>query len=43
VPVKRILLGGDPAKVASRDSLQNPHALDWFARWASERTPAATS
>jgi acetoacetyl-CoA synthetase len=35
VPVKRILLGHDPAKVASRDSLQDPAALDWFVEWAS--------
>jgi acetoacetyl-CoA synthetase len=28
VPVKRILLGADPAKVASRDTLANPAALD---------------
>ncbi|MEA2332020.1 MAG: acetoacetyl-CoA synthetase [Thermoleophilaceae bacterium] len=38
VPVKRILLGGDPAKVASRDSLANPDALDWFAARAGELT-----
>jgi acetoacetyl-CoA synthetase len=36
VPVKRILQGGDPSKVASRDSLANPAALDWFAERASE-------
>jgi acetoacetyl-CoA synthetase len=30
VPVKRILMGADPAKVVSRDSLANPEALDWF-------------
>jgi acetoacetyl-CoA synthetase len=30
VPVKRILLGAEPAAVASRDSLANPEALDWF-------------
>jgi acetoacetyl-CoA synthetase len=36
VPVKRILQGGDPAKVASRDSLQNPAALDWFAERAAQ-------
>jgi acetoacetyl-CoA synthetase len=30
VPVKRILLGADPETVASRDSLANPEALDWF-------------
>jgi acetoacetyl-CoA synthetase len=33
VPVKRILLGHDPTKVASRDSLANPAALDWFVAW----------
>jgi acetoacetyl-CoA synthetase len=38
VPVKRILQGGDPAKVASRDSLANPAALDWFAEHAGELT-----
>lgn len=31
VPVKRILSGADPANVASRDSLADPAALDWFA------------
>ena len=41
VPVKRILLGADPEKVASRDALANPAALDSFVAWARERTPAA--
>jgi acetoacetyl-CoA synthetase len=36
VPVKRILMGADPAAVASRDSLANPEALDWFV---SQRAP----
>jgi acetoacetyl-CoA synthetase len=31
VPVKRLLMGAPPAEVASRDSLANPEALDWFA------------
>jgi acetoacetyl-CoA synthetase len=35
VPVKKILMGGDPEKAASRDSLANPEALDWFVRYAS--------
>jgi len=35
VPVKRILMGAEPATVASRDSLANPEALDWFV---SQRT-----
>jgi acetoacetyl-CoA synthetase len=30
VPVKRILMGTEPSTVASRDSLANPEALDWF-------------
>jgi acetoacetyl-CoA synthetase len=34
VPVKRILMGTPPEQVASRDSLANPHALDYFARLA---------
>jgi acetoacetyl-CoA synthetase len=38
VPVKRILQGGDPGKVASRDSLANPAALDWFVDRAGELT-----
>jgi acetoacetyl-CoA synthetase len=36
VPVKKILLGADPAGAASRDSLANPGALDWFAARAPE-------
>ncbi|MBS1677675.1 MAG: acetoacetate--CoA ligase [Actinobacteria bacterium] len=35
VPVKRILMGADPAKVVSRDSLANPEALDWFVGLAA--------
>ena len=34
VPVKKILLGGDPERAASRDSLANPAALDWFVERA---------
>ena len=34
VPVKRLLTGAPPADVASRDSLANPEALDWFSRFA---------
>ena len=35
VPVKRILMGTPPEKAASRDSLANPAALDWFVEFAS--------
>ncbi|HEX5617616.1 MAG TPA: acetoacetate--CoA ligase [Solirubrobacteraceae bacterium] len=34
LPVKKILMGADPETAASRDSLQNPAALDFFVRWA---------
>ena len=37
VPVKRILAGVAPERAASRDSLANPAALDWFAAFARER------
>ncbi|HEX4731847.1 MAG TPA: acetoacetate--CoA ligase [Solirubrobacterales bacterium] len=34
VPVKRILMGADPTRVVSRDSLANPEALDYFVALA---------
>jgi len=34
VPVKRILRGTPPEQAASRDSLANPAALDWFVELA---------
>ena len=34
VPVKKILSGTPPEQAASRDSLANPAALDWFAELA---------
>ncbi len=34
VPVKRILMGTPPERAASRDSLANPAALDWFVELA---------
>ncbi len=37
VPVKRILMGEQPERAASRDSLQNPAALDWFSGLAARR------
>jgi len=36
LPVKKILMGTDPEKAASRDSLQNPAALDFFVSWAKD-------
>ena len=43
VPVKRILTGSDPARVASRDSLANPAALDWFVELAARLGEAQRS
>jgi acetoacetyl-CoA synthetase len=40
VPIKRILMGTDPERAASRDSLQNPAALDWFVRFAASEAEA---
>ncbi len=37
VPVKRILMGTPADKAASRDSLQDPAALDWFVDLAGRR------
>jgi acetoacetyl-CoA synthetase len=37
VPVKKVLMGADPDTAASRDSLGNPEAFDWFVNYAKER------
>jgi acetoacetyl-CoA synthetase len=37
VPVRRILAGHPPEKVASRDAMMNPSALDWFVELAEAR------
>jgi acetoacetyl-CoA synthetase len=37
LPVKRILMGTPPEQAASRDSLANPRALDFFVGFAAER------
>jgi acetoacetyl-CoA synthetase len=39
VPVKRILAGTPPKRAASRDSLANPAALDWFVDFARRGVP----
>jgi acetoacetyl-CoA synthetase len=44
VPVKRILMGGAPERAASRESLANPAALDYFVGLAAElAAPAAAA
>jgi acetoacetyl-CoA synthetase len=43
VPVKRILTGTPPEEAASRESLADPAALDYFVALARELSaPAAT-
>jgi acetoacetyl-CoA synthetase len=37
VPVKRILMGDEPERAASRESLANPAAFDWFVDFAKAR------
>ncbi|MCR9126467.1 MAG: acetoacetate--CoA ligase [Rhodobacteraceae bacterium] len=37
VPVKKLLLGGDPAQVVNRDSMANPASFDFFVAYAAAR------
>jgi acetoacetyl-CoA synthetase len=39
VPVKRILMGAQPAQATSVDSLANPRSLDYFVQLAAELAP----
>ena len=41
VPVRRILAGIAPEKVASRDAMMDPSALDWYIRFAEARAEKA--
>ena len=43
VPVKRILMGTPAEQAASRESLANPEALDYFVRLGEEDRPAKAS
>jgi acetoacetyl-CoA synthetase len=36
IPVKKILMGGEPGRAASRESLANPAALDYFVELAGK-------
>ena len=37
VPVKKLLLGGDPDNVVNRDSMANPTSFDIFVQYAANR------
>ncbi|WP_308128609.1 acetoacetate--CoA ligase [Rhodococcoides kroppenstedtii] len=41
IPVKKVLLGADPAVVADPESIDDPDALRWFGEYAA-RTPAGS-
>ena len=38
VPVKKLLLGGDPDKVVNRDSMANPDSFDQFIAYSAARS-----
>ena len=40
VPVKKLLLGGDPERVVNRDSMANPDSFDFFIAYADARASA---
>jgi acetoacetyl-CoA synthetase len=37
LPVKKLLLGADPARVMNRDAMANAAAVDWFVEYARRR------
>ncbi len=37
VPVKKLLLGGDAARIVNRDSMVNPDSFDFFIDYASQK------
>lgn len=41
VPVKKLLLGGDPATVVNRDSMANPDSFDAYIAYAKRRAEQA--
>jgi acetoacetyl-CoA synthetase len=38
MPVKKILMGQEPSRAASRDTMRNPDSLDFFVRMRTEKT-----
>jgi len=37
LPIKKLLLGADPAKVLNRDAMANADCIDWFLDFAAQR------
>jgi acetoacetyl-CoA synthetase len=42
LPVKKLLLGADPARVLNRDAMTNAASIDWFLAFAAQRRAAHT-
>lgn len=40
VPVKKLLLGGNPAQIVNKDSMANPDSFDFFIAYANARATA---
>ncbi|MCI1190225.1 acetoacetate--CoA ligase [Calidifontimicrobium sp. SYSU G02091] len=41
LPVKKLLLGADPAKVMNRDAMANADCVDWYVEFARRRAAGA--
>jgi acetoacetyl-CoA synthetase len=37
LPVKKLLMGADPARVMNRDAMANAHCVTWFVEFAQRR------
>ncbi|NLZ40206.1 MAG: hypothetical protein GX886_02925, partial [Comamonadaceae bacterium] len=40
LPVKKLLLGADPARVLNRDAMADAASIDWFVDFARQRAAA---
>jgi acetoacetyl-CoA synthetase len=40
LPVKKLLMGADPAQIFNRDAMANAHVVDWFIAFAAQRGQA---
>jgi acetoacetyl-CoA synthetase len=38
LPIKKLLMGADPAKVMNRDAMANAEAVQWFIDFAARRS-----
>jgi acetoacetyl-CoA synthetase len=43
LPVKKLLMGADPAKVMNRDAMANAASVDWFVDFAARRATSTRS